>query len=410
MLRWKNTISSYGVTAKTFHWVMAVLILAMLLMGFFMDGLENSPFKFSIFSWHKSIGTLVLILAMLRLSWKFINIAPAHLPSHQKWEITLAKIVHVLLYVVMIAMPLSGWIMSSAGDFRYSFFGLFDMPQIVPKNDTIFKIAIQAHAIIAYAIIVFVGLHIAGALKHHFLDRDETIKRMTTMKFGFKSGVVLTLVLAIIFLRLATMIVFKPEEPAEAPEQTAAVEVIEENVAPVAAATEGAWAIDHAQSKIEFSVTQYGTPFTGNFENFEGTIVFDPKNLADSKADITIDIASLKTGSDDRDGSAKGPEWFDTTQFPQAQFQSGNFESLGDNKYVARGTLTIRGVANNVDLPFTLDIAERRAGGPEAMMDGTLVIDRQAYGIGQGQWKSADVIGNDVTVGIRVVAHRPDLQ
>jgi cytochrome b561 len=161
-------------------------MLGMLLLGLYMGSIDPSPFKFSLYTWHKSFGTLVLMLALLRLSWRFINIAPAHLPNHQQWEVTLAKIAHVLLYILMIAMPLSGWIMSSAGEFHYAFFGLFEMPMIVPKNENLMNIAREAHEIQAYVLMGIIGLHAAGAFKHHFIDKDETLKRMTSDRAGFK--------------------------------------------------------------------------------------------------------------------------------------------------------------------------------------------------------------------------------
>jgi cytochrome b561 len=174
----RNTIQSYGLAAKTFHWIIGLLILTLLCVGLYMVRLKPSPGMFKIFALHKSLGITVLALATLRIIWRFANINPVLLPNHQQWEKILAKLTHGLLYLAMFVMPLSGWIMSSAKGFSVSVFNLFTLPDIVKPDDALSHFALQVHNFSAYTLIVLIGLHVAGALKHHFIDRDRTLLRM----------------------------------------------------------------------------------------------------------------------------------------------------------------------------------------------------------------------------------------
>lgn len=399
----------FGIVARTFHWAIALLVLALLSVGFFMTGMEFSPQKLEIYGLHKSFGILVLMLAALRLVWRWTHKPPPALETHQKWEKSLSKFIHFALYAVIFAMPLSGWLMSSAGDFRNSFFGLFEMPDLVAKDQPLFKIMRDVHGWIAYAIIALVGLHVAGAFKHHFIDRDETLKRMTYGRMGLGGGAVLA-VLAFGLLAAPIILTGLDYMNEQAPDNVvaAAVAVDQESrdIRPAmqnpAVAT--VWNIDKAQSTIRFEATQYGEVFSGEFKNFDGQITFDEANLAASRADITIDISSIDTGSDERDGQARDAEWFDIVQYPQARFTSSVFESLGGNRYQVSGNLTIRGLTMPVSFPFVLQIAEAEHGPDFAQMDADLSLNRLDFGVGQGQWANAETIGNEVKLTIHVMA------
>ena len=171
-------IDKYNPVARVFHWGIALLILGLLGVGFFMDEIATPPFKNQLYGWHKSLGITVLCLAILRIIWRQIKHTPQPLSHHKQWEKILSKTIHTVLYVAMIAMPLSGWVMSSAGGHTVSFFGLFDLPGIVSEDRELGRLANQIHGYIAYTIIGCVGLHIVGALKHHIFDKDATLSRM----------------------------------------------------------------------------------------------------------------------------------------------------------------------------------------------------------------------------------------
>ena len=133
-------ISKFHFISKSFHWLMAGMILGLLFVGFYMVGLAFSPFKLQVYGLHKSFGILVLVLGILRLGWRFIASSPKPLVTHKRWEKFLSHIIHVVLYGVIFAMPVSGWLMSSAGDFPVGLFGLFEMPDLIAKDQDVLSL------------------------------------------------------------------------------------------------------------------------------------------------------------------------------------------------------------------------------------------------------------------------------
>lgn len=365
---WKNTAERFGIVAKGFHWLIAVAVIGLIAVGLYMDGLDPSPLKFKLSFWHKSFGITVLALVAARLVWRLTNTHPAALATHKKWEKTLARIIHLLLYVCLFAMPLSGWAMSSAKGFSVSVFGWFTLPDIVGENKELGGLLREAHEYIAWALIACIVLHFGGALKHHVIDRDSTLRRM--IPFGK---------VAIILACLAAT----PTRAAD----------------PVTA-----WAIDPEQSHLTFEATQMKAPFTGTFKKFGGEIHFDPARLEESNASIKIDMASVDTKSADRDASLPAAPWFFVESFPESKFEVARFEKTAENAYVAHGNLTIRDVTLPVALPFTLEITTDPAGGQTAKMQGELTLQRLDYGIGTGEWADTSTVGNAVVVKVFLVA------
>ena len=171
--------------------------------------------------------------------------------------------------------------------------------------------------------------------------------------------------------------------------------------APASAAPAPTWTVDQAASKLGFSGVMSGDGFSGVFHRWNAQIVFDPKNLAASKVAATIDVASAVTGDADRDSALPTADWFSAATQPRASFVATTFKDLGGGKYLAGGDLTIRGVKRPIQLPFTLAIT-----GDTAKVNGAVALDRTAFGIGQGRWKTGDVVATKVTVTIALTAHR----
>jgi len=180
-MRLRNTSSNWGAIAKLFHWLIALSIIANLGLGYWAEGMALSPTKVEAFYWHKSIGLTVLWLALLRLLWRFTNPSPRLPTGMAGWERGLAHTSHVLLYVLMIAMPLSGWVIHSAANFPLDLYGVFPVPDLIPSSadeDAIGDLAKVAHYWMFIAICGLLTLHILGALKHHIVNRDDVLKRM----------------------------------------------------------------------------------------------------------------------------------------------------------------------------------------------------------------------------------------
>lgn len=169
---------SFSAGYKILHWVSAVLIFSLLCMGMYMGLMEVEAGKYEVYALHKSLGILVLVLACVRVLVVIFKKRPKDSVAHKKWERVLARIVQGALYVSLVAMPVSGWVMSSAGGYSVSFFGI-GLPSIVGKSEALFHAGHEAHEVITWVLLVAVALHVAGALKHYFLDRDETLQRMT---------------------------------------------------------------------------------------------------------------------------------------------------------------------------------------------------------------------------------------
>ena len=174
----KNTTESYGIVHKAFHWLMGLVIIGLIIAGLIMVRMDAAPLKFEIYGIHKATGIIILALFALRLLWKWFNPKPAPLDSHEAWEKLLARTIHIALYVLMAAMPLSGWLMSSAAGFPVDLYGLLTLPDLLDKNEDLATLFNQTHEIMGYALIAVIALHVAGAVKHHVIDKDSTLRRM----------------------------------------------------------------------------------------------------------------------------------------------------------------------------------------------------------------------------------------
>ena len=160
------------------------------------------------------------------------------------------------------------------------------------------------------------------------------------------------------------------------------------------------WTVEPG-SKLGFRGAFSGEAFEGTFRAWSAKIAFDPKNLAGSKAVVSVDVASAATGDADRDSALPSPDWFDAHRFPTAVFTTRAIRDLGGGRYAADGDLTLRGVSRPLTLPFTVKIA-----GDKAVMSGQAALDRNAFGVGQGQWRATDTLAGPVTVLVQITAHK----
>ena len=168
----------YTRTAISLHWLIALLIFAAFPLGVYMHDLPLSPDKLRLYSYHKWMGITVLMLAAIRLSWRFTHRPPPLPASMPRWEALAAQSVHVLLYVLLFAIPLSGWLMSSAKGFQTVWFGVLPLPDLVGKDKALGKLLEEVHETLNFTLLALVIAHVAGALKHHFIERDDILARM----------------------------------------------------------------------------------------------------------------------------------------------------------------------------------------------------------------------------------------
>ena len=174
----RNTTQRWGVIAQLFHWLIVALLIVQVTLAEMADDLPNGVRKLSLLARHKSFGITILMLVILRLAWRSLNTHPP-LPDNLKpYERSLARLTHGALYTLLFAIPLSGWTMSSARGFPVSWFGFFQLPDLVPKNHALYEWLVMTHVTLVCVLAAVVALHILGALKHHFVHKDDVLKRM----------------------------------------------------------------------------------------------------------------------------------------------------------------------------------------------------------------------------------------
>jgi cytochrome b561 len=174
----RNTENGYGAVARALHWWMAIIMIGLICLGLYMTDQPDGDPKWRLFDLHKSLGTLIFMLALVRLAWRHVS-PPPPLPASMKASDKLAAHAgHLLLYAAMFALPITGYLDASLGGYHLSFFGLFDVPLLFAKNEALFDVVETAHGWIGYALAALIVAHMGAALKHHIVDKDNVLTRM----------------------------------------------------------------------------------------------------------------------------------------------------------------------------------------------------------------------------------------
>ncbi|MBB3809645.1 cytochrome b/b6 domain-containing protein [Pseudochelatococcus contaminans] len=438
----ERSTTRYTGIAIALHWTIAFLVIAMAAMGWWMVDAITDPSTqqaaYRVFQLHKSIGFAILALTAIRIVWRLTHPAPPLPPGMKWWEVFLAKATHIGFYGLLIAIPLTGWAYVSAGwavstdrplNVATSWFGLFQVPHLpgFEGDRNAAYGAMGAHSLLVWAGVVLVALHAGAALKHQFIDRDGVLGQMVPFlrrdndehsghigktsassypsMFAAVAGV-----LAVVAVALTGWSWSQPGPLAIAatPVAETAITVTEVAAQPSAtsdAATEAtatAWVIDKAASSIVFSGTHAGSPFEGRFNEWTGDIRFDPDDLSGSKAVVIIDTASARTGDATQENSIGTGEWFNSARFPQARFETSTFAALGEDRYEAKGTLTIKDKPFPVTLPFRLIIDNGVAN-----VEGTVELDRTELDLGMFSDPAAEWVSQmiDVKIVVRAAAN-----
>jgi cytochrome b561 len=177
-----NSADRYGAVSRFLHWVMALLILAMIGVGAYMSDLaREDPLRAQLYGMHKAVGVTLLGMAVIRILWVLVSRPPVMPAALQRWEVVLAKSTVGLLYLLMLATPIAGYLMSNTGGKPISYFGLFELPPLMGENHDLHEILEEVHEVLAFTVLALAALHIAGALKHRFIDKDpdaDVLRRM----------------------------------------------------------------------------------------------------------------------------------------------------------------------------------------------------------------------------------------
>jgi len=432
----------YSGLAILLHWLIAALIVLQVVLAGRMEG-PTTPERFAVFQLHKSIGITVLILSLLRLGWRLLNPPPPLPATLAPWERRLARWTHAGFYIVMIGMPITGWIMVSASRIAVPtrLYGVIPWPMIpgLPELAPTARKAWQAAGALGHGGIikfayVLLALHVAGALKHQIFSRDEPV--LGRVAPGAVAGRWREPRLLLIALAFVGVIAFgrlvQPRPPMAAPPPAAATQgpsplaapspipvgpaappVAVGRPAPPAQTTSratapgagGAIAVQPPRwlvapgSTLGFESSWSGQPVRGRFDRWQADIAFSPEALERSSVAVTVDVASVDTGDEQRDATLPSGDWFDSADHPQAVYTANRFRKIGDQRFLAQGRLELRGVSRPLELPFRLVID-----GDRAEAHGTATIDRTAFGIGQGEFSATDQIPAKVTIVIDLKA------
>ena len=173
----RGDATRWGSVAKLLHWTMAVGILATGVLGWWMVGLETSMAKIKVFALHKSIGLTLLALFLLRLLWRAVDRAPRELPA-PRWQQSAARAVHGVLYLLIAVLPLSGWLFNSLSGYPLQWFKLLNLPALSGKHPGFAPFMREVHEYLFWTLLLVLVMHAGAALKHHWVDRDDVLRRM----------------------------------------------------------------------------------------------------------------------------------------------------------------------------------------------------------------------------------------
>ena len=175
----RNSADDYGLVSKTLHWIIVLMMLVLIWLGWYMVDLSyfDRWYNTALIS-HRSLGMLIATLAVVMLAWRLYSRPPRLVPGTRPWERITAHTTHVLLYLVLFAVPLTGYLISTSSGSSVSVFGWLDVPALVSVDDRIRDLVIDVHYYLAYGSCLLIGLHLTGALKHELIDRDRTLRRM----------------------------------------------------------------------------------------------------------------------------------------------------------------------------------------------------------------------------------------
>ena len=168
----------YTSTAIALHWLIALLIVASVGLGLYMVGLKLSPLKLKLYSWHKWVGVTIFLLVAARLIWRATHTPPPHPLASPRWQQTAATVNHWLLYALLVAVPICGWLMSSAYGVPVVYLAMIHLPDLIGKNKGLADALKALHEALAFTMLALIAVHVIAALKHHLLDRDDVLHRM----------------------------------------------------------------------------------------------------------------------------------------------------------------------------------------------------------------------------------------
>ncbi|WP_281825647.1 cytochrome b/b6 domain-containing protein [Jannaschia rubra] len=391
-----NTEATYGWVERAFHWSIAVLILTALVLG---KLASDAPYasdaelsrKAFLFSFHKTVGVTIFLVALARIVWAVSQPRPK--PLHGGIEGFAAAAVHWLLYGSLVLVPLLGWAHHATSQGFAPIWWPYGVLPDLPKDPVLSERLGILHVIFVRVLVVSLLLHIAGTLKHIVIDRDKTFARMWSgaepeALSAARPHVLPVAVAGTVWaIALGVGLALTPPEGTAAPAGSTAV------------GGASNWTVE--EGTLSISVTQMGSAVTGSFADWQAAIDFDETPLTDGTngtVEVSVATGSLTLGSVST--QATSADFLSSEAFPTATFDAA-IRAEGEG-YVADGTLDLRGVTIPLVMPFTLDLE-----GDRAVMAGQVMLDRRDFGMGE-TYPDESSVGFGVTVDVALTAVRSD--
>ncbi len=383
----------YTAVAIALHWVMAILLVFMIWLGWNMDDHEGR------FQLHKSIGITLLILTVARIVWRWLN-PPPPLPDMPSLEKRASHLVHIGFYALMLVLPLAGWVLVSSSKFHVPtvLFGAVSWPHLPfmgPfKTELGHTLVETLHSKGAWLLIALLALHVAGAVKHEVTGDEGVLRRMlpgifgqTSGSFGQSRGVLVAFGCAFgLFAAIASIPLLSSVTSGS-------------TLVPVSGKM-GNWTVDYTTSDIGFSGIHDGEAFSGQIEIWSADISFDPDRLDQARAVITLSSGSMSTGKKLYDDSLIAAEWFDPITYPVISVVVDGIVKA-DNGYTSSAHITLKDYEVTVPFDFDLSII-----GEQATMTGTSTLSRAALNLGQVSDPDADWVSDEIVVTVSLNAQR----
>lgn len=412
----------YTRVAVSLHWLIALLIVLNLALGFWMHAAIEDPDSRSAavgaFQWHKSLGLLILGLSLLRGLWRLRHPPPPH-PTGG-WQGRLAGAVHGLLYLLMLLIPLSGWLMVSAqwrGEAPLTvptfWFGLLEVPDLLslavaPEwlRQLVWGLSLRVHESLVWTMIVLLCGHVGAALWH--LRSSPPVFRMTWRQppaaSPTRSGRVVWGVVAMITV-FACLLFATPFQGST----TAGATGDGQSEPPGLAALDARitadlprWQVLHESSHIQFNGEQASKPFSGHFGHWEALIAMNPEQPATAQLAVRVKTGSATDGVPLHDRTLKEAEWFDVARHPWAAFDLSEATPTDQGAVQLTGTLRIKDRSVLVSgLSMTVEGAAMR-------IRGAVVLDRAQLDLGMRSDPDGDFVSRYIQVDIQVLARRTE--
>lgn len=381
------TLPRYNDVAIGLHWAIALLILGLLAFGKFMTGLaEDDPLRFVLTQWHKTFGITVLLLAGIRLVWRLTHSAPALPADDPAWQKAAAHVTHVLLYVLMFAIPLTGWAMVSASTLNVDtlLFDVIPWPHLpLPTSEALEHRFHELHHLGGNVLIVLFLLHAGAAIKHRVIDKDGVLARMLPdwSSAGWWKKLLLT---------------------------STAVAAFGIGVTVYGNVSRSAAVVSAGAAEVGFVAGVTGSQVPGTFAESIVTATLDEANPSSGTLSAVVQTASVSSPNPQVDGSIRDAEWFDVDAYPEARFEAtaiaaAEADADGRATLSVGGTLTIKDRPLDVEFPMTL-LDEDGV----RVARGEFTVDRREFDLGMSSQPDDSSVDYPVLIRFRFELEAPD--